>query len=325
MRLIKHPILCNYYLTYRCNARCDFCDIWEQPSGYADLDSYEHNLRDLKRLGVKVIDFTGGEPLLHRQLPMYLRLAKEAGFITTVTTNALLYPKKATQLKGLIDMLHFSLDSADKEQHDTMRGIECYDAVVKSIAIASGLQERPDILFTVFGHNLNQIQRVYQEITEPNGLVLILNPAFDYNNLNVDQNIDGDNLELLRQWGRKKNVYLNNGFIKLREHGGNNRQSPVCKAGSSTIVISPDNKLVTPCYHLGKKDIPIENGLYELYKSDEVQYEIKMEGRYPECDGCTINCYMQPSFAIEMNRYWWYSVPSTLKYNWLKGTWKQLL
>ena len=90
MRLVKHPVLCNYYVTYRCNAKCAFCDIWEKPSPYITLADVEANLRDLKRLGVNVIDFTGGEPLLHRQLPDFLALARQMAFITTVTTNGLL-------------------------------------------------------------------------------------------------------------------------------------------------------------------------------------------------------------------------------------------
>ena len=87
LTLRQQPVLCNYYLTYRCNAKCSFCDIWEKPSPYVTLENVEQNLKDLKRLGVKVIDFTGGEPLLHRQLPEILDLAKSLGFITTVTTN----------------------------------------------------------------------------------------------------------------------------------------------------------------------------------------------------------------------------------------------
>ena len=49
MRLVKHPVLCNYYVTYRCNAKCAFCDIWEKPSPYITLADVEANLRDLKR------------------------------------------------------------------------------------------------------------------------------------------------------------------------------------------------------------------------------------------------------------------------------------
>ncbi|TAE04414.1 MAG: radical SAM protein, partial [Bacteroidetes bacterium] len=112
MRLTSRPVLCNYYVTYRCNASCAFCDIWERPSPYITVESVRENLPHLKRLGVKVIDFTGGEPLLHRQMPEILQIAKDMGFITTLTTNALLYPKLAERLRGLVDMLHFSLDSA---------------------------------------------------------------------------------------------------------------------------------------------------------------------------------------------------------------------
>jgi MoaA/NifB/PqqE/SkfB family radical SAM enzyme len=66
LRVVSHPVLCNYYLTYRCNAACSFCDIWEKPSPYVTLEQVEANLQALRRLGVQVVDFTGGEPLLHR-------------------------------------------------------------------------------------------------------------------------------------------------------------------------------------------------------------------------------------------------------------------
>jgi MoaA/NifB/PqqE/SkfB family radical SAM enzyme len=324
MRLISHPILCNYYLTYRCNAKCGFCDIWERPSPYITLDNYEQNLRDLKRLGVKVLDLTGGEPLLHRDIDKLLALAKKMGFITTVTTNGLLYPKWAERIKGLVDMLHFSLDSPNKEEHDQSRGVACFDHVMESIEIAKRLGERPDIIFTVFESNVEQIQQVYEQICVPNNLVLILNPVFNYNDVKTGIQFSDESLNKISAWGKKKNVYLNDAFIQLRKDGGNHVDNPVCLAASSTIVISPDNKLVLPCYHLGVKDFSINNNLYDLYQSDEVQKLVALEGRLPECEGCTINCYMQPSFAIEMNKYFWKALPSTFKYNRIKGTWKAL-
>ena len=183
MKLINHPILCNYYVTYRCNAKCDFCDIWEKPSPYIELKDVKSNFLALKKLGVKVIDFTGGEPLLHQNIDQFLSLAKEMGFITTVTTNCMLYPKWAEKIKGLVDMLHFSLDSSNREEHNKSRGVECFDFVMDSIEIAKKLGERPDIIFTVFDHNLDETENIYTQITQPNDLVLILNPAFDYDNI----------------------------------------------------------------------------------------------------------------------------------------------
>lgn len=322
MRLVSHPVLCNYYVTYRCNAACSFCDIWERPSPYITLEEAKANLAALKQLGVKVVDFTGGEPLLHRQLDELLKECKRLGLLTTITTNCLLYPKYANRLRGLVDMLHFSLDSPEPEEHDLSRGVKCFDKVMESIQIAKSLGERPDILFTVFESNIHQIEKVWQEICKPHGLVLILNPVFEYNK--VGSQLSPAALQQLRQWGKKSNVYLNDAFIQLRLDGGNHTDSPICLAGSTTIVISPENKLVLPCYHLGLKEFAIENNLYELYLSDEVQKLVALEGRLPACEGCAINCYMQPSFAVTINKYWWKALPSTLKYNRIKGTWKQL-
>lgn len=323
MRLVSNPVLCNYYLTYRCNATCGFCDIWERPSPYVTLENFRQNVRDLKALGVKVIDFTGGEPLLHRQLDELLREAKSQGMITTVTTNGLLYPKYAERLRGLIDMLHFSLDSPIREEHDQSRGVKCFDKVMESIEVARRLGERPDILFTVFEENIHHIQQLRDDICLPNNLVLILNPVFEYNS--VGGNLSTTALRELTRWGKQKNVYLNDAFVQLRLDGGNHIEDPICKAASTTLVISPENKLVLPCYHLGLQEFPIEGNLKALYQSDEVQKLVALEGRLPACEGCAINCYMQPSFAVEMNKYWWKALPSTLKYNRIKGTWKQML
>ncbi|MFC5410789.1 radical SAM protein [Larkinella bovis] len=324
MRLVSHPVLCNYYITYRCNATCSFCDIWERPSPYVTPENVRENLRDLKRLGVRVVDFTGGEPLLHRQLDDLLREAKALGLITTITTNGLLYPKYAERLRGLVDMLHFSLDSPIAEEHDKSRGVKCFAKVMDSIALARQLGERPDILFTVFEHNVHQIRQLHEEICLPNNLVLILNPVFEYNEVETGAGFSEKSLQEMTWWGKQKNVYLNDAFIQLRRDGGNHVNDPICLAGSTTLVISPENKLVLPCYHLGLKDFPIEGDLYNLYRSEEVQKLVALEGRLPGCEGCAINCYMQPSFAVEMNRYWWKALPSTLKYNRIKGTWKQL-
>lgn len=322
MLLRQNPVLCNYYVTYRCNAKCGFCDIWEKPSPYITLEDVRKNLQDLQKMGVKVIDFTGGEPLLHRQLGQFCRLAKEMGFITTVTTNTLLYPKYGQELKGVVDMLHFSLDYADREKHNASRGVPCYDSLIQSLDLAKEWGERPDILFTVTGESLKDIEKVYYELTLPRNLVLILNPIFSYQD--IGQELRPSDLKELRKWGKKKNIYLNQAFITLREQGGNQPENPVCRAGTSTVVISPENKLVLPCYHLLQQEIPIEGDLYSLRKRKDVQEQIAMEGKHEACRGCTINCYMQPSFAVELSKYWLEAASSTLKYNATKGTWKQL-
>ncbi|MCS7297201.1 MAG: radical SAM protein [Bacteroidia bacterium] len=324
MRLVARPVLCNYYLTYRCNASCSFCDIWEKPSPYATVENVAHNLRDLRRLGVRIIDFTGGEPLLHRDLPLFLEMARRLGFLTTVTTNGLLYPKRARELAGKIDMLHFSLDAATAETHDRLRGgVPCFRFVQESLKIALSLGEKPDILFTVTQENWRDIEEVYVRFVEPYNLILILNPIFAYNQVG-ESSLAPEIISELRQWAHRKNVYLNEAFLQLREQGGNSSYAPVCRASSAVVVISPDNQLLLPCYHAHEAgySFPIKGRLYELYHSAPIQHLRQLEGRFSFCEGCVINCYMEPSFAVEVSSYFWSSLPSTLRYIYQKwGIW----
>lgn len=313
LKWINHPVLSNYYLTYRCNAKCAFCDIPEKPSPYVSKDSLMANLVDLKRLGVKVIDFTGGEPLLHQQLPDFLLVAKRLGFITTVTTNTLLYPKMANRLIGLVDMLHFSVDAFDEKRHNDSRGVECYQFLLKSMKIAKALGEKPDLLLTLTDDNIDDIEPIYRNWILPNKLQLILNPIFSYNSVGSD--LSFAHFSRIRYWAKQPRVYLNEAFLTLREQGGNQINDPVCQAASTTIVISPDDQLILPCYHLGLDQFPINGKLYDLWKSAPVQSLVQLEGRHQQCANCTVNCYMQPSFATQISPLFLKALPSTIKYS----------
>ncbi len=316
-------MLCNYYLTYRCNAACTFCDIWEKPSPYVSRETFLQNLRDLRRLGVKIIDFTGGEPLLHRDLAFFLGAAQEMGFLTTVTTNTLLYPKRAHELRGKVDMLHFSLDSASAERHNTLRGgVPCFEFFEKSLELALSLGEKPDILFTVTRGNWQDIPAVYERYVRPTGLILILNPVFSYRE--VGGELPEEVLTELAHWAKRPRVYVNEAFLALRREGGNNPYKPVCRATSAVVVISPANELLLPCYHAAESGfaLAIKGNLHELWRSEAVQHVRRLEGRFSFCEGCTINCYMEPSFGWEVSRYFWLAGPSRLRYIWQKwGFW----
>ncbi|MBU2445921.1 MAG: hypothetical protein KJ666_10195 [Bacteroidetes bacterium] len=57
-------LLCNYYLTYRCNADCEFCHFGYSTelnkTGFAIESEVNNNLSQLRELGVEIIDITGG-------------------------------------------------------------------------------------------------------------------------------------------------------------------------------------------------------------------------------------------------------------------------
>jgi MoaA/NifB/PqqE/SkfB family radical SAM enzyme len=312
-------LLCNYYLTYRCNAFCEFCHFGDhenfKTTQFAKLDDFKSNVMQLAELGVKFIDLTGGEPLLHKEIHFMAEFAKSQKMQTSITSNGLLYPKFAEKLAGNIDLLHFSLDSPDEEEHNRIRKVDCFNKVLNSIDIAKSLGEFPDILFTVTNETYRKLPRMHN-LARQHGLVLLVNPVFSYfgnPGLNneavdyVDEYCDG-----------KMDVYLNKGFMKLRRDGGNNINDPSCKAVSRVIVISPYNEIILPCYHFGHEKIKIDKPIKDIRQSEKIKYFQKMEGKFDYCHGCTVNCYFEPSFAFPTNSYAIASLASKFKYGYNK-------
>ena len=312
-------LLCNYYVTYKCNAFCTFCHFAAHENftntPYAKLEDFKSNIEQLSRLGVKFIDLTGGEPLLHKEIHLMAEYAKKYKMQTSITTNALLYPKFAEKLAGKINLLHFSLDSPDEEEHNRIRKVDCYKFVMKSISIAKSLGEFPDILFTVTNNTFKKLPQMY-EIAKKNDLVLLINPVFSYFG---NPGLSDEAIDYIEKFSEGKlDVYLNKGFLSLRRNGGNDINNPGCKAVSRVIVISPYNEIILPCYHFEHERIKIDRPIREIRSSEKVKSFQKMEGRFDYCSGCTVNCYFEPSFAFPTSLYGVTALESKLKYSYNK-------
>lgn len=312
-------LLCNYYVTYRCNAYCDFCHFGDHQNfkntPFAKLDEFYSNVEQLANLGVKFIDLTGGEPLLHKEIHLMAEFAKKKKMQTSITTNTLLYPKFAEELSGKIDLLHFSLDSPEEEEHNRIRKVDCYNSVFESINIAKSLGEFPDILFTVTNDTYKKLPQMY-DIALKHELVLLVNPVFSYFG---NPGLTKEAVDYIDDFcDGKLNIYLNKGFMKLRRNGGNDVQNPSCKAVSRVIVISPENEIILPCYHFASDKIKIDAPIAEIRDSEKIKYFIEKEGRFDFCRGCTVNCYFEPSFAFPTNLYSIASLSSKFKYGYNK-------
>lgn len=302
------PLVANYYLTYRCNARCHFCDIWAlDPKEEAEFDTIRTNLMDLRRLGVRYVDFTGGEPLLRSDVQQIYAEAKRQGFVTSMTTNTILYPKRAKEMQGLIDFLNFSLDGADAETHNQSRGVQIFDTLVESVELAHSLGEYPVLNHTVTAQNFDRIPEVAELGLKLEARVW-LNPAFTaYSNYNSKKNPTPDMVLAIESAAKQyPNVGYNKAALAFIEAGGNDTQNPRCKAVDAVIAISPNDELLLPCYHFAQTGLPINGRLYELYKqSEEVESYRQSQGKLSVCEGCTVWCYLIPSFFKGIDKYWW--------------------
>jgi MoaA/NifB/PqqE/SkfB family radical SAM enzyme len=308
------PILLHYYVTYRCNVRCRFCNIWDgtvwDHSAKPAWEDLTANIVAARKLGVKFVDFTGGEPLMYDELPDALRFAKLQGLRTVLTTNTMLYPKRAREIAGEVDLLHFSLDAADKEIHDDLRRAKVFDRVMESLDIAQSLGEQPDLLFTATSDTYRQIEPLMR-MAQERQLVLIVNPEFSYFG---NDGVSRETLDHIEGFAREPYVYVNAAFHRLIRRGGNDPRKPICRVAHAAIVVSPDNRMLFPCFHHQQEGLPINGRLEELFRGETAQKYRKQDGKHSFCDGCAINCYMDPSFNYHFDPYLYLSLKSKAKY-----------
>jgi len=138
--LIKDKLSRNFeYLrisvTDRCNFRCSYCmpsDIFNKDYRYISQDkilSYEEIIDTcsvLKKIGLKKIRITGGEPLLRKNIDKLIYKLKEEVMIDniSITTNgSLLTENKISLLKESgLDSITLSLDTLDENKISSING-----------------------------------------------------------------------------------------------------------------------------------------------------------------------------------------------------------
>ncbi|MBI4532440.1 MAG: radical SAM protein [Candidatus Melainabacteria bacterium] len=313
------PVLANYYLTYKCNSRCTYCDIPVKPENIPVKEVEPHivveNLKALKRLGVRIVDFTGGEPLIYRHLPQVLAEAKQLGFLTSLANTGTLYPTVAHKIKGLVDDLKFSLSTTESQAYKLERGIDAFEKVVESIKLAKSLGELPSIIATATPETIWGMEKVVK-LAQKLDVLVLLGPIFDYCD---NELLHRQGIAEIERLSKLDNVCVNRAFIHFYMSGGNQTTSPRCRAVSSTIVISPDDKLLLPCYHMHNDKLQIEHkdnrsNLDELWHSHIVQEKRKMEGSWKFCQGCTIWCYFETSFLWPPDKYFWLNLQSKARW-----------
>jgi len=132
-------------VTPRCNFRCHYCDPLgagaHEPPGTLGVEQVGVILRAAAALGMSSVRFTGGEPLLRKELPAMIRIAKRELEIpdVAVTTNASALERRLPELLDAgLDRLNISLDALDEgvfrditqggDMARVWRGIEAVEA-----------------------------------------------------------------------------------------------------------------------------------------------------------------------------------------------------
>ena len=160
------PLVAECFITENCNLRCVSCACWHKTTT-AELNSDEwiDIISQLKELGFIKINFTGGEPLLRKDIYKLIRHARDEKPVDVhLNTNAFLL--NSERLEKLLDLgvtsFNISIDGPTAELHNQIRGRkDAFQVSIENLKRLLGYREKYKLKvrmnFTVMKSNYHML------------------------------------------------------------------------------------------------------------------------------------------------------------------------
>lgn len=150
------------HITKKCNLKCNYCYYDAGNNDIIELTSEEliTIISELIFLNPRRIVFTGGEPLLHKDLYKLASNIKRVNkkIILGVSTNGTLITKRiAYDLVCLFDEIRISIDGP-REINDFQRGQNSYDHAIRAIKLIIDAGGKPSAFITASVLNISYLK-----------------------------------------------------------------------------------------------------------------------------------------------------------------------
>ena len=166
----KRPVIV-WNITQRCNLKCVHCYAHAKNISFdSELSTTEGKnlLDDLAEFGVPVILFSGGEPLIRKDLPELAAYAVKKGMRAVISTNGtLITPQKAQTLKKIgLSYVGISLDGME-EINDRFRGVKgAFRSALEGIENCKKAGIKVGLRFTINKSNVAELPKIFKLLEE---------------------------------------------------------------------------------------------------------------------------------------------------------------
>ena len=168
----KRPVVV-WNVTRRCNLKCVHCYAHAKDISFDNELTTEQGkdlIDDLSAFGSPVMLFSGGEPLVRKDLPQLASYAVEKGMRAVISTNGtLITAKVARTLKEIgLSYVGISLDGM-QEINDRFRGINgAFKSALEGIKNSQDAGIKVGLRFTVNKFNVKEIPKIFQLLEDMN-------------------------------------------------------------------------------------------------------------------------------------------------------------
>jgi MoaA/NifB/PqqE/SkfB family radical SAM enzyme len=296
------PLSAHIKLTENCQAKCISCNYWK--SRWQDEITTERAvelLNEIADAGIAALRFTGGEPLLRKDLFQILDIADTSRFARiTLQTNGLMLKKLHKDINSSpITTVAVSIDGL-KETNDLIRGIRGYfDLGLEGIRLLEGKK-------IVLSVTLNRMSA--KELYKLAATAAEVGAGIEFNILSRDLFFLKD-ADLSSLWPEKDDTTRIATFLRsvLRRPGYEvdyvthyyNRESlqePPCVLGYLQVFVMSNGDILTGCYPLKPVGNILRANFKTILESDAYVSQAEAMVRR-ECPGCT--CGIESSLAMK--------------------------
>jgi MoaA/NifB/PqqE/SkfB family radical SAM enzyme len=287
------PYFGHFYVTQRCNLKCEYCQAWEK------IDMPELGLRDTKRLidildemGIAVLSLTGGEPLLREDICEIIEHAKRRRLFVKITSNGTMPLRLYDRLlRSRINTISISLDGVggndlpySKEGEKILKTIDHLyrNKGDKALSLSTLLFER----------NRYKIEGIVAHAKKSwPGLGVFVQPVVvgtgDFRR-STQKKVDP---HFLRHLGTMEPGFFIDACIKYYEQ---EKFDWKCQAGTLFFDIKPNGDFWL-CQDIGTRLNFLEEGFLEKWRRMDFSELIA------PCQGCIYSCYylVQHSFQLK--------------------------
>ena len=247
-RGLDAPICLTWELTYACNLQCVHC---LSSSGMRDpreltTEQAKAVLDELRDMQVFYINIGGGEPMVRRDFFEILEHAQRCNIGVKFSTNgAFISAESARRLAAMNYLdIQISLDGADRETNDRVRGDGCYDTAIEAMEHLRAANFGPfKISVVMTRHNVSQLDD-FKALADSYGAQLRitrLRPAGRGADTWNELHPTNDQQRIIYDWliRHGENVLTGDSFFHLNAFGESLPGLNLCGAGRVVCLIDP--------------------------------------------------------------------------------------
>ena len=295
------PLSASLKLTENCQARCITCNYWQTRwEDGVDAGKAVDIINRLGNFGIRYLRFTGGEPLLRRDLFQIMREADMSKFRrVTLQTNGLLLKKLHQEInESPITKVAVSIDGLENS-NDVIRGIRGYfKLAIEGITLLKGKQLT--IVATLNGRSAGELEELADAARK-------VGAKFNFNILD-DRSYFLRHTSTSQLWPNQSETAKIVAFLRdklkrpayeldyiFKYFTREPLEEPPCVLGFLELFVVSNGDVLAGCYVLKPVGNVLHENLEELVNSERYREAcVRMVRR--ECPGCTCGIHVSLAF-----------------------------